>query len=364
MRVPHECAVSCIAGIVSHICYFNRGEHHLRGAAYFKLFWCTFGTAVAALVYWKRKPVDLALSTVSWIAVSYLTGLYSSLLLYRLFSHPLNKFPGPFGARVSNLWFSTQLKNRDAFKKVQKLHQRYGHFVRIGSSDLSITHPKAVNIIYGPSSKCTKAEWYDIMKPMISLHMVRDKVFHDQRRRIWSTAFSDKALRGYEKRIQVYRNKLMSRIEESAGRPFDITRWSNLYNFDIMGDLAFGTSFKMLETSTEHYAIKLLNAGMDNHGLMLPMWFMRLMMAVPRLTSDWWRAIAYCNERMDERIKVSKHSGEIIKLRGFANYPQSKNDGIPDIVSSLLASLQGKPPHGHDLLTLQGDAQLIVIAGR
>ncbi|KAL2009650.1 hypothetical protein VTN00DRAFT_5457 [Thermoascus crustaceus] len=155
--------------------------------------------------------VDLALSTVSWIAISYLIGLYSSLLLYRLFSHPLNKFSGM------------------------------------------------------PLSKS-------------------------------------------------------------------------------MGDLAFGTSFKMLETSIEHYAIKLLNAGMDNHGLMLPMWFMRLMMAVPRLTRDWWRAIAYCNERMDERIK-------------------SKNVGIPDIVSSLLAPLPGKRSHGHDLLFLQGDAQLIVIAG-
>lgn len=307
MGVPYEHTASCVAGIVSHICYFNRGEHHLYGAAYVKIFLGTFGAAVTFLVYGQGKPVDQACSTVSWIAVAYLTGIYSSLLVYRLLLHPLNKFPGPLGARVSNFWFSAQLKRRDAFRKVEKLHRRYGKFVRIGSSDLSITHPKAVNIIYGPGSKCTKAAWYDLTVPFVSMQTLRHKALHDQRRRVWSTAFSDKALRGYEKRIQVHRNKLLRQIEASAGRPFDLTKWFDLYNFDIMGDLAFGTSFGMLETGEGHHIIDILHAGQDAVGFMFPDWFMRLMTAIPGLSGDWWKAIEYCHERMDERINVGNH---------------------------------------------------------
>lgn len=295
------------AGAVSHLVYFNRGEHHFYGATYVQIFVAAFVAVVVVLCQLGESKGN-ALAQVTPIAAFYLIGLYTNLFIYRSLFHPLNKFPGPFGARISNFWLSAHLKDGDAFRKVHKLHENYGDFVRVGSSDLSITHPKAVNAIYGVDSKCTKGAWYDITRPMISIQSLRIKALHDQRRRIWSPAFSDKALRGYEERIRNHRNQLIDQIKVFNGQPFNVSKWFNLYSFDVMGDLAFGTSFKMLEASEEHWAIKLLNEGIEPLSFLFPVWFFRLMAAIPGLMGNWWKFIGYCADKVDERIRVGYSS--------------------------------------------------------
>ena len=249
-----------------------------------------------------------AVAQVSKIFFSYLAGLYTSLITYRSIFHPLNTFPGPFGARISNFWLSAHLKDGDAFRKTQQLHEKYGDFIRIGSSDLSITHPNAVSVIYGQNTTCTKTAFYDLTKPMVSLQTLRVKTLHDQRRRLWSAAFSDKVLRGYEHSIKKYQDILIAQIEAFDGQPINASKWLNLYTFDVMGDLAFGTSFKMLETSEEHWAIKLLNEGLVPVSWMFPQWFFKIMTAIPGLTKDWWRFIDYCSQQLDERMRVSSRN--------------------------------------------------------
>ena len=302
--IPLVHTAAAVAGTLSHVCYFSKGEHHFYGAIYLQVFAATYLAAVVALSQ-QGQPVGEAFAQVTQTAFFYLAGLYTSLLAYRSLFHPLNKFPGPFGARISNFWLSAHLKDGNAYQTVQQLHEKYGDFVRVGSSDLSIIHPQAVSTIYGHGSKCTKSAFYDLTRPMVSMQTLRVKALHDQRRRIWSPAFSDKALRGYEERIKTYRDKLIAQIGAFDGQPVNVSKWFNLYSFDVMGDLAFGTSFKMLETSEEHWAIKLLNEGMAPLSWMFPMWFFRLMTAVPGLMRDWWRFIGYCAERVDVRMNVS-----------------------------------------------------------
>ena len=302
--IPLECIAAVAAGVVSHLYYFNRGEHHLYGAVYVQVFTAVY-VAVTLLFYLQGHSTGEALAQVTKIALFYLAGLYTSLLTYRSLFHPLNKFPGPFGARISNFWLSSHLKDGDAFRKVQQLHEKYGDFVRVGSSDLSIIHPNAVSVIYGQGTSCTKTAFYDLTKPMVSLQTLRVKTLHDQRRRLWSAAFSDKVLRGYEESIKKYQDKLIAQIEAFGGQPINASKWFNLYTFDVMGDLAFGTSFKMLETSEEHWAIKLLNEGLVPVSWMFPPWFFKIMTAIPGLTKDWWKFISYCSQKLDERMKVS-----------------------------------------------------------
>lgn len=292
------------AGIVSHLAYFNRGEHHMYGARYVQIFLTLYVIAVAIIVQINGCSISRALIDISSIAIFYLAGIYTSLLAYRVFFCPLSRFPGPFGARISNFWFSSQLTNFDAYKRVLQLHADYGDFLRIGSNDLSIIHPKAVNAIYGPGSKCRKADWYDLYQPMVSLQTTRHQVVHDKRRRIWSAAFSDKALRGYQDRIKVYQDKLIARIASFGDERVNVTKWFNLYSFDVMGDLAFGTSFEMLESNEEHWAIKLLKEAMEPLGYLFPTWFLRAMIPIPKLLDDWWKFIGFCSQLLDTRMKV------------------------------------------------------------
>lgn len=330
--VPFQPTVAFISGVVSHLGFFRFGEHHLRAMRYI----LTAVTIFVFSVFAQNHLFQLSFLTAAYNSASlagwYFAGLYSSLIIFRVFFHPLRNFPGPLGCKISSAWFSSYLGKRDAFRQLQKLHQQHGKFLRIGSNDLSITHPEAVQAIYGSTSKCRKAPWYDLTPATVSLQSTRDKKLHSQRRRVWSTAFGDRNLRDYEQRMAGYRALLVKAVEQSSGRPMDMAKWFNLYSFDVMGDLAFGSSFHMLETSKEHYAVALLNDGLKPLSYMLPPWIFRFVTAIPGATRDWWRFIGYCNMRLDERMKVS--------LETYRLFQNDQSDTRPE---------EGRHPRSHEL---------------
>ncbi|KAF2971326.1 hypothetical protein GQX73_g2289 [Xylaria multiplex] len=334
---------SLAAGVASHLKYFKIGEHHLYVSRYIlsAILAFTLSVFVQSRVFQLSSHAAI-LGTFS-IAASYFGGLYSSLVIFRLFFHPLSKFPGPLGCKISSAWFATYLAKRDAFRQLLQLHQKHGNFLRIGSNDLSITHPKAVQAIHGPGSKCRKADWYDLTYPMVSLQSTRDDALHSKWRRVWSTAFGDRNLQDYEQRMSPYRALLLKAIEDSAGQSMDMTQWFTNYSFDVMGELAFGRSFEMLETTKEHEAIRLLNSGLFALAFKLPIWFFRILVGIPGATKDWWAFIKYCVTQLDNRIQAKEET--------------------KDIMGSLLQSFDGQTPTGLDRALLEGDSQLIVVAG-
>jgi tryprostatin B 6-hydroxylase len=202
---------------------------------------------------------------------------------------------------------TTQLKNNNQHIKLLELHNKYGPFIRIGSNDISVIHPKALEIVYGPSSRCFKGPQYDMSHPEVSLQLMRDPVQHHARRRVWSGAFSEKLLRGYEERIRGYREELVSRLSElsTSSQPINIRKWFNLYSFDVMGDLSFGNGFGSLQRGEEHWAVRLLNSFVDPIGLFLPTWAFVMLAATPGLSGDFWKFPAFCKEMMVARFKVS-----------------------------------------------------------
>lgn len=309
-------SAAAVAGVATHLGYFNRSEHHLYPYKYLQGFLILFSAVVSAFVYANNEPIPHASVKACSLAGFYLGGLYTSLIIYRGFLHPLRKFPGPSGAKFLNLWYSTQLGNADAYKQITQLHQKYGEFLRIGPADLSIIHPEAVSTIYGPKSTCRKGIFYDCTYPNTSVHTERHEPTHELRRRTWSPAFSDKAIRGYEERTKVYRDVLIKKIAGFKGQPVNVSKWFNFFSFDVMGDLAFAKSFDMLEDSKEHWAIKLLNEGMGVVTLSPPTWLFRLALPLPYLSRHYWRFMNYCGQKLDERINVT-HTGH---RTGFVGY--------------------------------------------
>jgi hypothetical protein len=293
-----------LAGAATHVCYFHRFEHHMFGTRYLQILLIFATIHTANNIITKSTSLPTALLHCIIFVLPYFIGLTLSLTTYRLLFSPLKAFPGPFGAKISNLWFSLHLGSRDAQQKLLALHETYGYFVRIGSSDLSIVHPKAVQAIYGPQSRCTKADWYDLTLPMVSMQTTRNRALHDQRRRIWSRAFGEQSLRGYERRIAVFQDQLVRKVVETGRNPINVTELLHLYGFDVMGDLAFGESFNMLKDSKSHWAVKMMNEAMVPMGFMLPTWMFRLLTAIPFAARGWWQFISYCHERLDTRINV------------------------------------------------------------
>ncbi|PWY87104.1 L-ornithine-N5-monooxygenase [Aspergillus sclerotioniger CBS 115572] len=333
---------AAVAGILSHITYFHRGEHHLYGTTYLKLFIALNSLAVAYLhASWGTAWTD-AFATVLLHATCYLAGVFGSVLAYRLVFSPL-EFPGPWAARISSLWLPLQVRNGNRHLKLIELHDKYGPYVRIGPADLSIIDPKAIDIIYGASSPCKKGSFYDHSYPNNSLQTSRDPIEHQQRRRLWSGAFGSKRLRGYEQRIRKYRRKLVDGLVKMNGQPVNATKWFSLYSYDVMGDLAFGEGFESMERGEHHWATQMIIEVQDAVGLCLPVWLLRMVLAIPGVMTGWWKLLEYSEKRLLERIK---------------NEPD-----VPDISASLLAPLEGRAPPAEERLWLSGDCRLIIIAG-
>lgn len=99
MEPPVLLAGAAAAGIATHVLYLNRSEHHLYGVRYLQLAFVVFCVAVAGLVRIGEAKFADAFATVLAYEGSFFAGLYTSLLIYRAFLNPLNKFPGPYPAR-------------------------------------------------------------------------------------------------------------------------------------------------------------------------------------------------------------------------------------------------------------------------
>ncbi len=91
--------------------------------------------ATAALAYshylvW-LSVVD-ALVRTFLIATSFNCGILASILVYRLLFHPLRKFPGDFGAKITAFYALAQASNSKYHKEVERLHEQHGDFIRTG----------------------------------------------------------------------------------------------------------------------------------------------------------------------------------------------------------------------------------------
>jgi tryprostatin B 6-hydroxylase len=151
--------VAGVAGIATHLLFFKRGEHHLYPVRYPQALALIFVTSVVALTHYGAHPWKESVSLSSPIFGYFLAGIYASLTAYRLFFNPLNKFPGPYFARLSAFDLVFRVSKFDANKHLYRLHQKHGKFVRIGPNELSITEPEGMQIINGATSKCRKATW-------------------------------------------------------------------------------------------------------------------------------------------------------------------------------------------------------------
>jgi hypothetical protein len=63
-----------------------------------------------------------------------IVSLWTNILIYRAFFHPLNSFPGPFGAKLSKFWSIHKVIQSKVkwYKVVDELHKKYGDYVRTG----------------------------------------------------------------------------------------------------------------------------------------------------------------------------------------------------------------------------------------
>lgn len=234
----------------------------------------------------------------------------------------------------------------------------------LGPNELSIIDANFVQSVYGIRSRCKKAAWYNSSWPLVSLHETRDQKLHDQRRKIWDKGFSIKgvychlhlrinqiltrlkALADFEPRQKSYVDKLDHVIEETAGAEVDASELFTFFSFDVMGELAFGKPFDMLDGKKTHAIMELLHTGMRPLIVFTAIsWPMRILRHLPGALDGQYKFINWCKEQVNIRRK---------------NEPEN-----PDLMSWLLAAdsdaEQGEVWGDN---WLGGDSRLVIVAGR
>lgn len=120
------------AGLIAHQGLFIRGEWHLKGPRII-LGHLTFG----GIAWWfllrhQSATITEHIYGCLWGFGSYIISLFASILIYRLFFHPLRHFPGPRLAAASKLWHIFKCRECKNFRVLEDMHHQYGQFVRTG----------------------------------------------------------------------------------------------------------------------------------------------------------------------------------------------------------------------------------------
>ena len=122
---------SVLIGLFAHQAFFIRGEWHMRIPQ------IVVGHAVLAFTsfYLFKHSCDSLYEAANYCvksAVIYIFSLFSSIVTYRALFHPTKALAGPKLAGISTFWHMYQIRDSKNFTFLQKIHEKYGTFVRTG----------------------------------------------------------------------------------------------------------------------------------------------------------------------------------------------------------------------------------------
>lgn len=331
-------------------------------------------------------PTNFALVLVSTIILAH-------FIPYILDPYSIRRFPGPFIAKFSDIWLGVVSRRGHRSEVVHDMHRKYGSFIRIAPNHVSIAEPDALATVYAHGNGTLKSNFYDAFVSIRrGLFNTRDRAEHTRKRKIVSHIFSQKSVVEFEPQIRLYVTQLIdqwNRLYDLAqkgmsgtegegwsGRDgllwLDCLPWSNYLAFDIIGDLAFGAPFGMIQAAKDSAPIpKSQQEAINSYGSEVACETIEIpavkilngrgeysmsMGALP----PWWRPIARKTPWFTQGAK------DVKALAGIAIMAVAKRLATPTDRNDLLSKLQaGKDDQGNPMgrEELTAEALTLLIAG-
>ncbi|KAI1387314.1 cytochrome P450 monooxygenase-like protein [Hypoxylon trugodes] len=311
-------------GFIAHIGFFIRNEWHMSGAKIIVAHLALCSTLAYVLIH-MEDSAGAVYRSLATLTTWYLLSLFSSILIYRVFFHATRSFPGPKLAAVTKLWHVFHVRDSRNFLFMEKLHKKYGNFVRTGTNlplnavirilmlkfagpnEISIFHPAAIQLLDGQNNETTKDGWYDLMHPRSSVIFSRDPNEHKERRMVWSQSLSTKAMDILRPRVAAQALSLSQCIAKYEGGPVDVNEIMSWFSFDVMAEAVFGKDFGLMSSQAMLPAIghrdrALALVGPLNDAIWIALLGFSLIPFYGRV-QDWFRMVAFCDEHVQERLK-------------------------------------------------------------
>ncbi|KAE8336194.1 hypothetical protein BDV24DRAFT_142415 [Aspergillus arachidicola] len=172
--------------------------------------------------------------------------------IYRLYFHPLSKFPGPKLAAVTHLYefYYDGVKGGKFIWEMQRMHDQYGPIVRINPRELHIKDPYYFDPIY--TSKGQAKDLY-IVRAFATPLSTAATVEHDRhryRRDLVNPFFSKRSVMGVDYMVQDKVDKVCERLTQALDKG-TVVSLDDLFaalTADVISHYAYGESLGFLDT--------------------------------------------------------------------------------------------------------------------
>ncbi|KAI8143148.1 cytochrome P450 [Fennellomyces sp. T-0311] len=305
----------------------------------------TLGASAANLLE-RIKGIDrVDIEKAGKVATVAIVGCFVTSKLYNAFFSPLSHIPGPFQLRFYDMRYAPNFESPPgtSWKKTKQWRDKYGDIVRVGPNMVMVSNKRVLRQI-GADDVPKGPAYVKLQKNRggVSLTSATDKVFHKQRRRIMSAAFSAKNLNLLEpavlSAISTFTRCIDSTIEKNRDKngyaEIDIWNLLERLGIEVIGHMAFSTEFKAIETEDHpiHRAIQKESKALEfavAHPILIDFIF-----AVPLLTrlliSKTNDMTKYLRNIVEQRVTGAKKASRTDFLQTMidTHNPECKHDQI------------------------------------
>ncbi|KAI0428311.1 cytochrome P450 [Xylaria sp. FL1042] len=195
---------------------------------------------------------DLASILPWWRLTLSVAAYFVALAFYRLFLHPLSRFPGPKLAAVSR-WYEAYydvVQNGQYTFKIAELHKQYGPIIRISPHELHINDTVFFDQLYRQDGVWDKYDWsVDAFATQGALLLTPDHELHKARRQPLNAFFSKARVSSRQDIIDRHMSKLYGRISVFAEsrKIFNLGAALTAVVRDIAFDFILGKNYGSLD---------------------------------------------------------------------------------------------------------------------
>ncbi|KAH7124048.1 cytochrome P450 [Dendryphion nanum] len=296
-------------------------------------------------------PTESSSTSKILLVVLSVIGFTICKFLYVGLTCPTRHLPGPWYTRFTHYRLKRAVVTGQRIFYIDELHKQYGPIVRLSPFEVGVADLNGFKEIHKIGTKYLKSTWYQRLAnfPKTGVFTMIDPREHGPRRKLLSRSFSRTYL--VENWESVVRDKALlciNKIKTAAKQDkADVFNWWMLLASDISAHLAFGESFKMLETGHANQFIRVLKKLTMGAGIMVEMPLLRVLRFVP---------IPAVQEMFNANEYILKGAGRAVEMA-------RSRTGEANIFAKVIDDCE-KEGEGHiDDMDVRIEAMNIIIAG-
>ncbi|EKM48781.1 uncharacterized protein PHACADRAFT_214663 [Phanerochaete carnosa HHB-10118-sp] len=328
---------------------------------------CVLAVAVTHWIFNRREPADPRILFVLLLLVPaatslllflhygtilgtvlafsiYHASLIFSVVLYRTSPfHPLARYPGPFLAKVTRLyWTRIALAGRQHIE-IGRLFDKYGDAVRIGPNEVHFRDVSVMQAMLGSKGMPKGPMWEGraLKTPILPLVGLRDNTTHSRRRKPWNRAFSSAALKNYVPVMAKRGSQFVELLAER--REVDFVHCVHMFTFDFMADALFGGGSEVMkDDDKDGMARSVKTSFLDSQIYEHLPWLASLARHIPGVGEKIKRFRAMCTQRGISRLEKGSSTKDLFYWLSNEDGSEKENPSRSLILSdSALAIIAG-----------------------